>query len=727
VFVTSSSIIAITSVIILGTDTVIMSKEKDEQQQESQHRQENASPSSQKLDVQSSTVEQYLSGTSPALAQQNEESDISNTQDYMNDSNDVSDTNNTLDLKNDSNDANDSNPSASTFTDTTSSSTTNTKVSSAQYHLVACVTEKHSHQIYSLAWSNDYWETPEYRNQTHSPLSQNTNGSKQISSSTTNTTAIPRTGCRIRYLATCAGRLTHLYRVHIEVDTGHCIDIHLQQVYDIDDVDAGHLVYCCTFAGRNFVTSEEDEIVDTESVLTPKAVAAASLPSPSSSHSRKYTAKPYKRPRKFSTKMRKVVKESASEATNSAVPIAVKTTKVRKESAPHATKDTISTVTMVRKTLLQSSSRSDSCNSNNTGPEFLVVAGNRGIIRVIDTLRHVVVWNLKGHGGPILDIQVSPTDPWLLATASQDEGIRLWNLRTGSHIVTLSGHEGHRDAVVSLAWHASGERLASSGMDSRILVWDVGPHTVVGKHIAACHQAVTHEAITGIRMDYGVVRHHFPILSTLQAHSMGVDCVQFIGGRNQPDLLLSKSMDDRIVLWKPTYYHWSETPENGGSSNKKTSNSNGKQHSTDNDSHTPNLDSERGRLEALRIWSYDAASLWYIRFATTPHAQSCHHPLWNTQLAVGNIRGELYVWNYIFSSPEEQLEPVILSLPQKQVSTIRCPAFSPEGTVLVASTDDGRIYVWNIVDTTPRTESLATNVDDQPDSSQHNTMSNGTE
>jgi hypothetical protein len=40
--------------------------------------------------------------------------------------------------------------------------------------------------------------------------------------------------------------------------------------------------------------------------------------------------------------------------------------------------------------------------------------------------------------------------------------------------------------------------------------------------------------------------HQCTILSTTQAHANYVDCVRWLG-----DLLLTKSVDDRAVLWKP--------------------------------------------------------------------------------------------------------------------------------------------------------------------------------
>jgi WD40 repeat protein len=56
-----------------------------------------------------------------------------------------------------------------------------------------------------------------------------------------------------------------------------------------------------------------------------------------------------------------------------------------------------------------------------------------------------------------------------MATASQD-GVRLWNLKTGELIALLVGHS---DWVKSLAFSSDGRTLASGGFDRTIKIWQV--------------------------------------------------------------------------------------------------------------------------------------------------------------------------------------------------------------------------------------------------------------
>ena len=74
---------------------------------------------------------------------------------------------------------------------------------------------------------------------------------------------------------------------------------------------------------------------------------------------------------------------------------------------------------------------------------------------------------LEGHTGGVLSVSYSP-DRNILASASEDSTIRLWNPKTGEHRHTL---KGHTDAVNSVSYSPDGKTLASGGKDKNIRVW----------------------------------------------------------------------------------------------------------------------------------------------------------------------------------------------------------------------------------------------------------------
>jgi WD40 repeat protein len=80
--------------------------------------------------------------------------------------------------------------------------------------------------------------------------------------------------------------------------------------------------------------------------------------------------------------------------------------------------------------------------------------------------RLAVIRKLRGHWGHVSAIAISP-DGRLLASASQDKKIRIWNLADGALIRTL---ERHTEYVVGLAFSPDGQTLASTSWDG-VRVW----------------------------------------------------------------------------------------------------------------------------------------------------------------------------------------------------------------------------------------------------------------
>lgn len=77
-----------------------------------------------------------------------------------------------------------------------------------------------------------------------------------------------------------------------------------------------------------------------------------------------------------------------------------------------------------------------------------------------------------GHSDAVNALAFNPTSEYIVATASADKTIGLWDLRNVREKVhTL---EGHNDAVTSLAWHPHEAAILGSGSyDRRIIFWDL--------------------------------------------------------------------------------------------------------------------------------------------------------------------------------------------------------------------------------------------------------------
>lgn len=64
----------------------------------------------------------------------------------------------------------------------------------------------------------------------------------------------------------------------------------------------------------------------------------------------------------------------------------------------------------------------------------------------------------------------------MLATASFDGTVRLWNVENGTCLSILSRH---RDSVYSVAFSPSGEYLASGSLAGQLYVWNVKDGTPI--------------------------------------------------------------------------------------------------------------------------------------------------------------------------------------------------------------------------------------------------------
>ncbi|KAH6673785.1 WD domain-containing protein [Halenospora varia] len=165
-----------------------------------------------------------------------------------------------------------------------------------------------------------------------------------------------------------------------------------------------------------------------------------------------------------------------------------------------------------------------------SGDPLLCVAGNNANIKVIDVLRGKLLRVLPGHGGEIDDLAISPINPYILASASEDSTVRIWSLdpaHAQQPCAAILEGDGHKETVMSIAFHSSGRYLLSGGVDHIINLWTLPEFP---------------DSNTGTNKP---TRIYYPHFSTSEIHLDIVDCVCFHG-----DLILSKAANEEcIVLW----------------------------------------------------------------------------------------------------------------------------------------------------------------------------------
>jgi WD40 repeat protein/energy-coupling factor transporter ATP-binding protein EcfA2 len=87
---------------------------------------------------------------------------------------------------------------------------------------------------------------------------------------------------------------------------------------------------------------------------------------------------------------------------------------------------------------------------------------------LVSTMANPVVRVLRGHRSVVRAVAWSP-DGALIATASQDRDLRIWDAEHGTEQFVLGGHE---ESIWALAWSPDGHHIASASDDHTARVWD---------------------------------------------------------------------------------------------------------------------------------------------------------------------------------------------------------------------------------------------------------------
>ncbi|KAF2002364.1 WD40 repeat-like protein [Amniculicola lignicola CBS 123094] len=254
------------------------------------------------------------------------------------------------------------------------------------------------------------------------------------------------------------------------------------------------------------------------------------------------------------------------------------------------------------------------------GDPLLLISGSDPQIKILNARTGQLVNTFVGHGASVHSLAVSPIDTSVLASASDDCAIRLWTLEP-EHMrqptAAILYGQGHKEGVLTVAFHRKGKYLLSGGMDSRVNLW------MVPKNL---------KANLGTDKPHFV---HYPHFSSTDIHQNFVDCVQF-----HNDMIFSRAAkENRIIAWRIDNFNGEEDPPNPPP--------------------IPQLNVVESRtpvtIPARQL--FDTRSAWAGRYQTlmqfdVPHSELFytgfrifHEPDQHPILAAGNTKNKIFFWD----------------------------------------------------------------------------------
>jgi WD40 repeat protein len=97
-----------------------------------------------------------------------------------------------------------------------------------------------------------------------------------------------------------------------------------------------------------------------------------------------------------------------------------------------------------------------------------IISSSDDGVQVWDARSGIELLTLQGHRGRVPSVASSPDDS-RIATASFDNTVKVWDAKSGNDVLTLHGHAAK---VYSVAFSPDGTRLASASGDETVKVWD---------------------------------------------------------------------------------------------------------------------------------------------------------------------------------------------------------------------------------------------------------------
>ncbi|EGJ34960.1 MULTISPECIES: caspase family protein [Moorena] len=287
--------------------------------------------------------------------------------------------------------------------------------------------------------------------------------------------------------------------------------------------------------------------------------------------------------------------------------------------------------------------------------------------------------HLQGNDQNVTSVSFS-RDGQTLASGSDDNTIKLWNLETGEEIRTLIGHT---ETVHSVSFSRDGQTLASGSYDNTIKLWDpktgkvirtlIG-HTEVVRSVSFSRDGQTlasgsdDNTIKLWNLETGKT------IRTLIGHTETVMSVSF---SRDGQTLASGSTDNTIKLWDPKTGEVIRTLiGHTGRVNSVSFSRDGQTLASESDDHT------------IKLWNLETGAEIHTLQGHDHFFRSVSFSRDGQTLASGGSDHIIKLW-------DPKTGEVIRTLIGHN-DDVMSVSFSPDGQTLASGSDDNTIKLWNL-------------------------------